>query len=125
MPVATPVADGSVGSVHSTVAFSGQVMIGSVVSSIVKVATVLEGCPHSSVAVKTTSAPPVSPQPLDNAVKSLLHVTLPQLSEASAPPCEPSHTLSAAALPAPSHSSVEFDACVSILGAVASTTVMV
>ena len=60
-------------------------MLGSVVSSMVKVAVVVLVLPQSSVAVKVTVSAPVAPQRSLNPVELLLQVTLPQLSEAAAP----------------------------------------
>ena len=54
-------------------------MLGSVVSSIVKVAVVLLVLPQASVAVKVTVALPVAPQSSLKAMKSLLHVTPPSI----------------------------------------------
>ena len=72
---------------HSKVTSCGTyVKNGSVVSSIVNVADVLDSFPHSSVAVNSTVADPVAPQSSDNPEKLLLQVTSPQISEAVAPP---------------------------------------
>jgi len=68
------------------------------------VAAVVEVFPHSSVAVKVTKAEPLVPQMMDNEVKSLLHVTFPQLSVATAPPFAASHTVNWAVFPSPSQS---------------------
>ena len=82
-------------------------------SSMVKVAVVLVLLPQASVAVKITVAEPVAPQldpePVEGALralKSLLQLTAPQLSEAEAPPLVFSQSFRAAVLPAPSHSTV-------------------
>ena len=58
---------------------------GAVVSSMVKVAVVVELLLHSSVTVKVTVVEPVNPHSSLMAEKSLLHDTEPQLSEATAP----------------------------------------
>ena len=106
---------------HSTVRFIASSSItGETVSSIVNAATEVIEFPQSSVAVKITVAPPVAPQSSLKALKSLLHVTFPQASEAEAPPFEASHELSSAALPAPSHSTEMLIASSSIIGAVVS-----
>ncbi len=52
----------------------------------VKVAVVGALLPHSSVAVKVTTATPVCPQPSLNVVKLCVQVTPEQVSDATAPP---------------------------------------
>jgi len=73
-------------------------------SVMVKVAEVVEVFPHSSDTVNVTNAEPVAPHKSDNVVKSLLHVTFPQLSAATAPPFEASHAVNWAVFPMPSQS---------------------
>jgi len=70
----------------------------------VKVAEVVEVFPHSSDTVNVTVAEPVAPHKSDNVVKSLLHITFPQLSVAKAPPFEASHAVNWAVFPMPSQS---------------------
>ena len=91
----------------------------------VNVAVVEVALLQSSVAVNVTVALPVAPQSSLNAVKSLLQVTLLQTSLAAAPPLESNHAVKAAVLPAPSHSTVSFEAAVSIVGLVVSSIVNV
>src|SRR5690606_574411 len=74
---------------------------GSVVSTIVKVASVVLVLPQASVAVNITVAEPVAPQRSLKASKSLLQVT-PLASVAVAPPLDSNQALSAAAFPFPS-----------------------
>ena len=93
---------------------------GFVVSSIVNVAVVVLALPQSSVAVKITVAVPVAPQSSLKATKSLLQVTVLQLSVADAPPWLLSHAFNASMLPMPSHSTVESEAIISSVGAVVS-----
>jgi hypothetical protein len=72
---------------------------------IVNVAEVSEVFPHASVAGKVTKAEPVAPQRSLRLVKLFDQVTEPeQMSEATAPPLEASHVLSAVVFPEPSHS---------------------
>ena len=80
--------------------------VGSVVSSMVNVAFVVDALPHTSVAVKVTVAAPVAPQRSLKLVKLFVQVTLLQSSLAVAPPWLASHAASCAALPDPSHSVV-------------------
>ena len=110
---------------HSTVALLAAVVIsGAVVSSIVKVAEVVEEFPHSSVAVKVTSAFPVSPQSSDKAVKSFVQTIVPsQTSEAVAPPFAFNQLLRSVIFPAPSHSTVKSAAAISIFGGLESVIV--
>ena len=69
---------------HSTVMSAGTVVnTGAVLSSIVNVADVVVVLQHSSVAVHVTRADPVSPHPSLSAVKSLVMVKVPQLSDAA------------------------------------------
>src|SRR5688572_20922110 len=111
---------------HSTVSSDASVsIVGGVVSSIVKVAVVVLALPQSSEIVRATVALPVSPQSSLKDVKLLLQVTPLHTSLAAAPPFAASHALSAAVLPAPSHSTVSSDASVSIVGGVVSSIVKV
>jgi hypothetical protein len=55
----------------------------------------------------------------------LVQVTLPQSSDAMAPPLLANHALSAAVFPDPSHSTVSSEASVSMLGGVVSSIVKV
>src|SRR5438552_12648069 len=64
LPVAVPVALGSVEAVHSTVVLAGQVIDGLVVSTTVMVCTTLVVLPESSVAVQVRETTLVPPQPL-------------------------------------------------------------
>src|SRR5204863_518587 len=64
LPVAVPVALGSVEAVHSTVVLAGQVIDGLVVSTTVMVCTKLVLLPESSVAVQVREMTLVPPQPL-------------------------------------------------------------
>ena len=98
---------------------------GAVVSSIVKVADVEVVLPHASVAVKITVAAPVEPHKSLSELKSLVHVTLPHTSEASAPPLSASQAVNSALFPEPSHSTVSSAADVSMLGSVVSSMVNV
>ena len=100
-------------------------MLGSVLSSMVNVAVVLEVFPQSSVAVKVTVSAPVAPQRSLKPALLLLQVTLPHASLATAPPLLESQAAKAAALPAPSHSTVSSAATVSMLGSVVSSMVNV
>src|SRR5436190_21443 len=102
---------------------AGVSIVGSVVSSIVKVAEIMLVFPHASVAVNVTVANPVAPQSSLNVVKSLLKVTPLHASDAAAPPLEANHAASCAAFPPPSHSTVMSDAGVSIVGSVVSSIV--
>ena len=61
-------------------------IVGGVVSSIVKVAVAVAEFPHPSVAVKVTEAEPVAPQSSESSLKLFSHVTAEQLSVAVAPP---------------------------------------
>ena len=56
-------------------------MVGFVVSSIVKVAVVVDVFPQSSVAVNVTVSVPVAPHRSDNPVLLLVHTTPPQTSD--------------------------------------------
>jgi len=104
---------------------AGVLITGGVLSVMVKVAVVVDTFPHSSVAEKATKAVPVVPQMTDRVVKSLLHVTFPQLSEAAAPPLAASHAFNWVVLPVPSQSTVRSEAGVLITGAVLSMMVKV
>ena len=115
-PVAVPVAAGLVSPVHSTVALSGQVIDGGVVSTTVIVCAQLVLCPHWSVAVQVRVIVSVFPQP-GTETSLLLIVTVPQVSEPVAEPL-------AATLVSAGHSSVWFAGQV-IDGLVVSTTVIV
>src|SRR3989441_5947564 len=64
LPVAVPVAMGSVETVHSTVVLAGQVIDGLVVSTTVMVCTRFVVLPESSVAVQVRETTLVPPQPL-------------------------------------------------------------
>ena len=90
----------------------------------VKLATVLEALPQSSVAVNVTVAPPVAPHAAFKASKSFVQITPPHASVASAPPLPASHASRSAMLPAPSHSTVS-SAAASTSGAVVSSMVNV
>ena len=106
---------------HSTVSSAAGVsMLGSVLSSMVNVAVVLEVFPQSSVAVKVTVSAPVAPQRSLKPALLWLQVTPPHASLATAPPLLESQAAKAAALPAPSHSTVSSAATVSMLGSVVS-----
>ena len=109
---------------HSTVISAAGVITGSVVSTIVKVAVVLESLPQSSTAVNSTVAEPVAPHKSERLVKLLDQVTLPQLSVAVAPPLLANQAFNCAVLPEPSHSTVKSTAGVTA-GGVLSTTVTV
>src|SRR5688572_1749855 len=109
---------------HSTVMLEAARMEGGVVSTILKVATVEEALPQSSVAVKVTVALPVAPHGLESPLKLLLQVTPEQISEAAAPPLLESQLLRALLLPTPLHSTVKSEAAV-IAGGVVSTIVNV
>ena len=98
--------------------------MGSVVSSIVKVAVVVLVLPQSSVAVKVTVAEPVAPQSSDKPAKLFDHVTSPQSSVALAPPLLANQVFKAVVFPDPSDSTVSSLACVSMVGSVESSTVM-
>ncbi len=100
-------------------------MVGAVESSMWKVAMVNLTLPHASVAVKRTVAVPSPPHSSDKAVKLLLHVTSLHASSASAPPLLFNQASNSATLPAPSHSTVKFDADVTKTGSVVSSTVNV
>ena len=102
---------------HSTVSSEASVMAGAVVSSMVKVAVVDELLPDGSVTVKITVAEPVAPQSSLKAVKSL-DQTIPQASEAWAPPLDANQLLRSVVFPVPSHSTVRSDASVVMLGAI-------
>ena len=112
---------------HSTVKLDAAVsIVGTVVSSIVKVAVVVLVNPQASVAVKVTRANPVSPQSSLKVVKSLVQVTPEQASEATpVPPIEVNQLVRSVTLPDPSHSTTKLDAAVSIVGAVVSCMVKV
>ena len=112
---------------HSTVRSEAAVsIVGGVVSSMVNVAWVVSVLPQSSVAVKITVAAPVAPHRSVRAEKSCENVTVPQVSEAApVPPFDASHALSSAVLPLPSHSTVKFEAAVSIVGGVESIAMLV
>ena len=109
---------------HSTVSSEAAVIVGLVVSSMVKVAVDSEKFPQASVALKVTVADPVAPQSSLKAVK-LFDQTKPQLSVAVAPPLEANQAFKAAVLPAPSHSTVWLVAAIVIEGLTVSCTVMV
>jgi len=84
-PVAVPVAAGSVGSVHSTVASAGKVNDGGVVSTTVIVWSKDVAFPHASVAVQVRVIVSVLPQlAADTSLKVI--ATVPQVS---APVAEP------------------------------------
>jgi hypothetical protein len=100
-------------------------MDGGVVSSMVKVAEVVEALLQSSVAVKITVAEPVAPHKSESAVKLLDQITLLQASVAIAPPLLASQALSADVLPDPSQATVWSDAGVPIVGAVVSSIVKI
>ncbi len=111
---------------HSTVSSIAETsMDGAVVSSMVKVAVVVDVFPQSSEAVKVTSAEPVAPQSSLRDVKSLDQVTTPQRSDARAPPLLSNHALKASAFPAPSHSTTSSKDSTSMDGEVVSMTVMI
>ena len=109
---------------HSTVISEAAVTSGLVVSSIVNVAVVLDSFPQSSVAVNSTVAAPVAPHKSERASKLFDQVTLPQTSEAVAPPLFANQACKAAVLPSPSHSTVISEAGV-ISGLVVSSIVNV
>jgi hypothetical protein len=98
---------------------------GPMLSSMVKVATVVDLLLHASVAVNVTVADPVAPQAEVKPMKSWVHETLPHASDARAPPLLLSQAFKAVVLPAPSHSTVRLLACVSMVGAVVSSIVNV
>ena len=110
---------------HSTVKSEAcAVIVGSVVSSIVKVAVVVLEFPQASVAVKITVAKPVSPHPSLSAVKLLLQVT--PLQSSLAAPVDPllaNQSAKACWFPAPSHSTVKSEAFAVIVGSVVSSIV--
>ena len=110
---------------HSTVSSEAAVISGLVVSSIVNVAVVELLLSQSSVTVNVTVTVPVAPQSSLKPSKSLLHSMLLQLSVAEAPPLLSNHAFRASRFPAPSHSTVWFDAIGSITGATASINVMI
>ena len=111
---------------HSTVRSAAWVeIVGAVESLIVNVADEVEVFPQESVAVKITVAVPVAPHVSETEVKLLLQVTSEQLSEATAPPLEASQVFKPWVFPFPSHSTVRSAACVEIVGAVESLTVIV
>ena len=91
---------------HSTVWFEADVIDGTVVSTIVKVAVLEEALPQASVAVKVTDALPVDPQRSESDEKLFVQETPEHASDAVAPPLEANQAVSAAELPAPSHSTV-------------------
>ena len=101
---------------------AGTLNDGGVVSSIVNVAVVETELFEGSVAVKVTLAEPVTPQPSLKAIK-LLDQTMPQASDAIAPPLLPSQVFKAAVFPAPSHSTVRSLAEVVMVGELLSSTV--
>src|SRR5690606_41196747 len=101
-------------------------MVGSVVSSTVKVAVAVAELPHSSVAAKVTVAEPLSPHSSESAVKLLVQVRLvEQLSEAEAATLEANQSFSAWLFSEPSHSTVTSLATMSMVGSVVSSMVKV
>ncbi len=112
---------------HSTIESLAAVVIsGAVVSLMVNVAVVVLKLPHESVALNVTRAEPVLPQPSLSPPKLFDQITPPlQISLALAPPLFANHAANAAALPAPSHSTMESLAAVVISGAVVSLMVKV
>lgn len=80
LPVAEPVAAGSVEPVHSTVASGTSVIVGGVVSTIVIVCSDVFIRPHEFVAFHVRTNEPVLPQPSDIGPSVWLIVTLPQES---------------------------------------------
>ena len=99
---------------------------GTVVSSMVKVADVVEVLLHSSVTVKITVDEPVKPQSSLKATKSLLQVYVPHTSEAApALPLAESQPFKSDRLPAPSHSTVKSMASDAMAGSVVSSMVKV
>jgi hypothetical protein len=104
----------------------GHVSTGGVVSTILKVAELVEVFPQASLAVKVTTAEPVEPHRLLSEVKSFDQVTVPeQISEATAPPLEANHAFNAVVFPLPSHSTLWSEAWVVMVGGVVSTMVKV
>ena len=112
---------------HSTVrSMAPAVSVGSVVSSMMKLAVVVAAFPQSSVAVKITSISPDPAQVRAKSWKLLLQVTSPQRSVASpAPPLASNQALISSVLPAPSHSVVTSMAALAMLGGVVSDTLKV
>ena len=105
---------------------AGHVITGGVVSTMVKVAELVDVFPQASLAVKVTTAKPVEPHRLLSEVKSFDQVTVPeQISEATAPPLEANHAFNAAVFPLPSHSTLWLEAWVVTVGGVVSTMVKV
>ena len=91
---------------------------GAVESWTVNVAEVVDALPHASVAVKITVT--AVEQSFASALKLFVQVTSEQVSEATAPPLLASQFWIAVWFPVPSHSTVRFEACVVIVGAVTS-----
>ena len=90
---------------HSTVWLEASVsMLGSTLSSMVKVSVMVLAFMQSSMAVNVTVALPVSPQSLLRPSKSWDHVTVPQSSVAVAPPWSSSQAFNSVGFPVPSHS---------------------
>ena len=99
--------------------------VGSVVSSMVKVAVEEAAFPQASVAVKVTALAPVSPQRLLKLVKLFVQVTLLQVSLAVAPPLLASQAENRPVRSPPVHSTELSAAATTMIGAVLSTTVTV
>src|SRR5439155_25109181 len=116
LPVAVPVAVGSVEAVHSTVLFAGQLVVGAVISTTGMVWSQVLLLPQASVAFQCRVMVFVLPQPVTS-VSVWLMAALPQVSLPVAEPW-------AAALVSPVHSTVLLAGQL-MVGAVVSTTVMV
>jgi hypothetical protein len=109
---------------QSTVIFAGAEIVGTLVSSIVKLALVVFVLPHASLTVNITVVVPVKPHPSLNPLKLLLHVNaVPlQASLATAPALAFNHPTKLSTLPLPSHCTVLDIAVVAITGLVVSCT---
>ena len=95
-------------------------------SSIVKVAMVVDSLPQSSVALKMTSTAPLPAQVIPRPVKLLLQVMSLQSSSASpAPPLDANQADRSPVLPRPSHSTVTSVAGLKMAGAVVSSMLKV
>src|SRR6056297_1970541 len=101
------------------------VIVGAVLSTIVKVACAVVLLPQSSVAVKVTRDSPVAPQSSLSVVKSLGQVAALHESNATAPPWLFSQLLSSVVLPGPSQNTVKSLGLVVISGDVVSSIVKV
>src|SRR6056297_1947009 len=101
------------------------VIVGALLSTIVKVACAVVLLPQSSVAVKVTKDSPVVPQSSLSVVKSFVHVTFEQLSNAAPPPWLFNQLLRSVVLPEPSQNTVKSLGLVVISGAVVSSIVKV